>query len=131
LVSRTSLFLLAVSRSTWIQLFLFLHIFGAVAAVGPTLTYAVWITRGERQGPDMRAFAVRGTSWVDAHLATPAFMAQAVTGGFLIPRVTAVLAVRPMVPPGTSEDELHRALEARDAVRIEVVVSPRDGEAPV
>jgi uncharacterized membrane protein len=76
--------LLAVSRSTWIQLFLFLHIFGAIAAVGPTLTYAMWITRGERQGREVRAFAVGGTSWVDSHLATPAFMAQAVTGGFLV-----------------------------------------------
>jgi uncharacterized membrane protein len=73
-----------VSRLTWVQIFLFLHIMGAIAAVGPTLTYAMWIARGEREGARQRAFAVRGTTWVDDHLATPAFMAQAVTGGFLI-----------------------------------------------
>jgi hypothetical protein len=73
-----------VSRSSWIQLFLFLHITGAIAAVGPTLTYSMWIARGENQSAELRAFAVRGTSWVDAHLATPAFMVQAITGGFLV-----------------------------------------------
>jgi uncharacterized membrane protein len=83
-VGAIRIFVMAVSRSTWVQLFLFLHIVGAIAAVGPTLTYAMWIARGEKQGAPMRAFAVRGTSWVDSHLATPAFMAQAVTGGFLV-----------------------------------------------
>ena len=41
------------------------------------------------------------------------------------PRIAARLAVRPIVPPGTAEDDLHAAVEARDAVRIEVVVAPR------
>lgn len=45
------------------------------------------------------------------------------------PRVTAVLTMRPTTEPGTAEDEVHAALEARDAVRIEIVVSPRDAEA--
>jgi uncharacterized membrane protein len=72
------------SRSTWIQVFLFLHILGAIAAVGPTLSYALWIRLGERGNAAERSFALRGISWVDNHLATPAFIAQAVTGIVLI-----------------------------------------------
>jgi hypothetical protein len=45
------------------------------------------------------------------------------------PRVAAVLATRPTTAAGTAEDDVHAALEARDAVRIEVVVSPRDAAA--
>ena len=72
------------TRSTWIQVFLFLHVVGAVAAVGPTLTYAMWLARGERMGPELRAFVLETVSWVDNHLATPAFMVQAITGTALI-----------------------------------------------
>jgi uncharacterized membrane protein len=72
------------SRTTWIQVFVFLHILGAIAAVGPTLSYALWIRLGERGSAAERSFALRGISWVDSHLATPAFMAQAVTGIVLI-----------------------------------------------
>jgi hypothetical protein len=46
------------------------------------------------------------------------------------PRVASVLATRPTAAPGSTEDEVHAALEARDAVRIEIVVSPRDGAPP-
>jgi hypothetical protein len=47
------------------------------------------------------------------------------------PRVTAVLSMRRTTAPGTAEDEVHAAIEARDAVRIQIVVSPRDAEATV
>lgn len=57
---------------------------GAILAVGPTMTYAMWAQLGQRAGPSQRAFAVRGISWVDSHLATPAFMAQALTGVALV-----------------------------------------------
>jgi uncharacterized membrane protein len=73
-----------VSRGAWIQLFLFLHVVGAIAAVGPTLTYALWLARAERAGADQRAFTLRTISWVDNHLATPSFMLQAVTGTALV-----------------------------------------------
>jgi len=73
-----------VTRATWIQIFLFLHVLGAIAAVGPTLTYAMWLFRGERAGAEVRAFVLRTISWVDGRLATPAFMVQAVTGTALI-----------------------------------------------
>jgi uncharacterized membrane protein len=72
------------SRGTWIQVFLFLHVFGAIAAVGPTLTYGMWLARAERMSPEMRAFVLRTTSWVDGHLATPAFIVQAFTGVALL-----------------------------------------------
>ena len=72
------------TRATWIQIFLFLYVLGAIAAVGPTLTYAMWLSRGERAGAEVRAFVLRTTSWVDGRLATPAFMVQAVTGTALI-----------------------------------------------
>lgn len=69
------------SRGFWIDLFLFLHVLGAIAAVGPTFTYAMWAARAEGTKPDVRAFVLETVSWVDGHLATPAFMIQAVTGG--------------------------------------------------
>ncbi len=72
------------SRASWIQLFLFLHVFGAIAAVGPALTYGLWLFRAEKAGPRHRAFVLRTTSWVDGHLATPAFMVQAVSGVVLL-----------------------------------------------
>ena len=71
-------------RAFWIDVFLFLHVLGAILAVGPTMTYAMWATLGEKAGRAQRAFAIRGINWVDSHLATPAFMAQAVTGIALI-----------------------------------------------
>jgi len=69
-----------VDRGTWIQVFLFLHVFGAIAAVGPTLTYGLWNARAERIDPATRAFVLKTVSWVDNHLATPAFIVQAATG---------------------------------------------------
>src|SRR5437870_3845182 len=72
------------SRAFWAQVFLFLHVTGAVASVGPTLAYGVWLSQGERAGPEFRAFALRSISWVDRHLATPAFMVQSLTGMALV-----------------------------------------------
>jgi uncharacterized membrane protein len=71
-------------RAFWIDVFLFLHVLGAILAVGPTVTYAMWAALGEKAGPAQRAFAIKGINWVDSHLATPAFMAQALTGIALI-----------------------------------------------
>lgn len=67
-------------RAFWIDVFLFLHVLGAILAVGPTMTYAMWATLGQKAGPAQRAFAIKGINWVDSHLATPAFIAQALTG---------------------------------------------------
>jgi hypothetical protein len=71
-------------RAFWIDVFLFLHVLGAILAVGPTMTYAMWARLGEKAGPGQRAFAIKGINWVDRHLANPAFVAQALTGIALI-----------------------------------------------
>lgn len=73
-----------ISRTAWIQLFVFLHVLGAIASVGPTLTYGLLAFLGEREGPAHRAFALDAIGWIDRHLATPAFILQAGTGTALI-----------------------------------------------
>ena len=64
--------------------FLVLHVLGAVVALGFSLSYGVWTTRGEAAGPAERAFALRTVSWIDRRLTTPAYMLQAVTGLVLV-----------------------------------------------
>src|SRR3989337_292080 len=39
------------TRADWFRVFLFLHALGAVAALGPTLTYGLWVRRGGLAGP--------------------------------------------------------------------------------
>jgi uncharacterized membrane protein len=72
------------SKSFWIQAFVFLHVLGAICALGPTLTYALWRRRAETAGPEHLVFVLRTVGWVDGRLATPAYVAQAVTGVALI-----------------------------------------------
>jgi uncharacterized membrane protein len=71
-------------KSFWIHVFLLLHVLGAIAALGPTLTYGLWVSMAERADPATRAFVLRSISWLDRRLPTPAYMAQAVTGVILI-----------------------------------------------
>jgi hypothetical protein len=71
-------------KSFWIRFFLLLHVLGAIAALGPTLTYGMWIALAERSDPKTRSFVLRSISWLDSHLPTPAYIAQAVTGVVLI-----------------------------------------------
>jgi uncharacterized membrane protein len=73
-----------VDRTDWIGVFVFLHVLGAIAALGPTLTYGLWRWRAESVGREHLAFVLRTVGWVDGHLATPAYVAQAVTGTILI-----------------------------------------------
>jgi Predicted integral membrane protein (DUF2269) len=68
----------------WIHVFLLLHVLGAIAALGPTLTYGLWVSMAERADPATRAFVLRSISSLDRRLPTPAYMAQAVTGVVLI-----------------------------------------------
>jgi hypothetical protein len=72
------------NRSFWIHAFLLLHVLGAIAALGPTLTYGLWVSLAERADAATRAFVLRSISWLDRRLPTPAYMAQAVTGVILI-----------------------------------------------
>jgi hypothetical protein len=71
-------------KSVWTHVFLLLHVLGAIAALGPTLTYGMWIALAERSDPKTRSFVLSSISWLDSHLPTPAYIAQAVTGVVLI-----------------------------------------------
>ncbi len=71
-------------KDLWIKVFLFLHVMGAIAALGPTLTYGLWVSLAERADAKTRAFTLNSISWLDGHLPTPAYIAQAITGVFLI-----------------------------------------------
>jgi uncharacterized membrane protein len=71
-------------RAFWTHVFLFVHVMGAIAALGPTLTYAMWMALAERSDPKTRSFVLRSISWLDSRLPTPAYIAQAVTGVVLI-----------------------------------------------
>jgi uncharacterized membrane protein len=61
-----------------------LHVFGAVVALGFSLSYAFWIRRGEVIGITERAFALRTVSWIDRSVTTPAFILQLLTGLALV-----------------------------------------------
>lgn len=63
---------------------LVLHVLGAVVALGFSLSYGLWVRRGEADGPQGRAFALRTISWIDRHVTTPAFISQLVTGLLLV-----------------------------------------------
>jgi len=73
-----------VDKVFWGKVFLFLHVMGAIAALGPTLTYRIWTSLAEKADAGTRAFILRSIGLLDSRLPTPAFIAQAVTGVFLI-----------------------------------------------
>lgn len=64
--------------------FLVLHILGAVVALGFSLSYGLWMARGDITGPRERVFALRTVSWIDRRLTTPAYVLQLVTGLILV-----------------------------------------------
>jgi uncharacterized membrane protein len=66
------------------RLFLVLHILGAIVAVGFSLSYGLWLARGEATGASERAFALRTISWIDRRATTPAYVLQLVTGLVLV-----------------------------------------------
>ncbi|HEX6844630.1 MAG TPA: DUF2269 family protein [Actinomycetota bacterium] len=61
-----------------------LHVLGAVVALGFSLSYGLWIRRGEVVGATERSFALRTVSWVDRRFTTPAYVLQLVTGLLLV-----------------------------------------------
>jgi uncharacterized membrane protein len=73
-----------VSKTVVFQVALFLHVLGAVIALGFSLSYGLWLARGEAGGPERRLFALQTISWIDRRLTTPAFVLQAVTGVSLV-----------------------------------------------
>jgi uncharacterized membrane protein len=73
-----------VDRDTLFRTLLLLHVLGAIASLGPSLTYGLWIGLAERADPRNRAFVLGSISRIDRRLTTPSYMAQAVTGVALI-----------------------------------------------
>jgi uncharacterized membrane protein len=71
-------------RADWRLVVLFLHVVGAVVALGFSLSYGLWIGRGDAAGGDRRTFALQTVSWIDRRLTTPAYILQAVTGVTLV-----------------------------------------------
>ena len=63
---------------------LVLHVLGAIIALGFSLSYGLWVRRGEADGVQGRAFALRTISWIDRRVTTPAFIAQLITGLLLV-----------------------------------------------
>ena len=72
------------SRTTATSLVLFLHVLGAIVAVGPSATYGIWIGRTERLEPASTPHVLRTVRWIDRRLVTPAYGMQALTGVLLI-----------------------------------------------
>jgi len=66
------------------QFFLVLHIFGAIVAVGFSVSYGIWTALGDAKGAAERAFALRSISWIDRRFTTPAFVLQFFTGAILV-----------------------------------------------
>jgi uncharacterized membrane protein len=71
-------------RAVWVRLLLFAHVLGAVVALGFSLSYGLWLSRGEVEGAERRAFALRTVSWIDRRVTTPAYVVQLVTGLALV-----------------------------------------------
>jgi uncharacterized membrane protein len=64
----------------WLYLALkFLHVLAAIIAVGFNATYAIWLTRAQRD-PAHLDFALKGVKFLDDYVANPAYIALAVTG---------------------------------------------------
>ena len=57
-----------------------LHVLGAIVAVGFSLSYGLWLVRGDKAGAAERAFALRTISWIDRRATTPAYVLQLITG---------------------------------------------------
>jgi len=76
--------LACVSKGDVFRIVLFLHVLGAVVALGFSLSYGLWIARGDVAGGDRRTFALQTISWIDRRLTTPAYVLQALTGVVLV-----------------------------------------------
>jgi uncharacterized membrane protein len=75
--------LAAVDKADWRIVFLFLHVLGAVVALGFSLSYGLWVRRAERGDAPSRAFTLGTISWIDRRFTTPAYVNQLATGVIL------------------------------------------------
>lgn len=65
------------------DLALYLHIAAAIAAVGASATYGIWLNHAAAN-PTHLSFAVSGVVRIDKAVATPAWLLALVTGGGLV-----------------------------------------------
>lgn len=72
------------TRSDWLTVVRFLHVLGAVVALGFSLSYGLWLSRAELAGAAARPFVLRTISWIDRRLTTPAYVLQLITGLMLV-----------------------------------------------
>jgi uncharacterized membrane protein len=64
------------------KILLYLHILSAIAAFGANLTYALWLTRAEKN-PEALAFSLRTVKIMDDWIANPAYILLFPTGWWL------------------------------------------------
>lgn len=57
----------------------FIHILLAIIAFGFNATYAIWITRAQRE-PEHLPFALRGIKFLDDYIANPAYVLLLISG---------------------------------------------------
>jgi uncharacterized membrane protein len=69
--------------SPWLQIVLFLHVFGAILAVGPTYAYSIIGAMGGRE-PMHANFATRVSERIGTTLVYPLAVVQGITGVLLI-----------------------------------------------
>jgi uncharacterized membrane protein len=63
-----------------LTILLVIHVFGAIVGLGFSLSYGLWIARGDSMGDAERVFALKTVSWIDNRLTTPAYVVQLITG---------------------------------------------------
>lgn len=64
-------------------LFVFVHIFTTMVAVGLNASYVIWILRGTK-APTSLSFALRGVKFIDDYVANPCYLAGGITGVLMI-----------------------------------------------
>jgi uncharacterized membrane protein len=69
--------------SPWLQIVLFLHVFGAILAFGPTYAYSIFGAMGGRE-PMHANFATRVSERIGTTLVYPLAVVQGITGVLLI-----------------------------------------------
>ncbi len=68
---------------SWYNLLKFVHVLLAITAVGSNITYGVWNALASRE-PAHLPFALRGISFIDRRVATPAYGLLLLTGLVLV-----------------------------------------------
>ncbi|HEY8818203.1 MAG TPA: DUF2269 family protein, partial [Candidatus Limnocylindrales bacterium] len=74
-----------------LQLFLFLHVLGAIAVFGPTFAFPIIVSRAQKS-PQNLPFAVVLNEYIERRLVIPGAIVQGITGVALILILQADLA---------------------------------------